>query len=128
MTTITTNDLNRLSLLFQVFMSRAEYSHHTITSDAESITEINRLVPNAMYVIGIGLVAMRQISNPSTIVVLGSVAGYSPDNKFENVYDENVIVEPKEIVQPYIHQPQSLMSNQVMSRKAIRSSCISKRM
>ncbi|KAG8184270.1 hypothetical protein JTE90_001087 [Oedothorax gibbosus] len=79
-----------------------------------------------MFIPENGLVAMRQISNPSTIVVFGAVEGFSNDNKFENVYDENFMVEPKEIVQPYIHQPQSSMSNQVMSRKAIRSSCISR--
>ena len=121
-------DLPTISLLFHFLLSRAEYSVHTITNREQDLKETNRLVPNAMFIENVGLVAMRQISNPSTIVVFGQVTGYDPNvNSYETMYDENIIVEPKEIVQPYSQQPQNLMSNQIISRKAMRSSCISNR-
>lgn len=128
--TVKDNDLEKsVSLILTVLLSRAEFSVHTIAKEADNNTrEVNRLVPNAMLVKDIGLVATRQISNPSTIVIFGESMGYdSKYSEFENVYDENIIVEPKEIVQPYNQQPQSFMSNQIMSRKAIRTSCISRK-
>jgi hypothetical protein len=120
-------EMNAISLLFHFLLSRAEYSVHTIIKD-ENFKETNRMVPNAMFIEEIGLVAMRPISNPSTIVVFGQVTGFDQKiNSYETMYDENIIVEPKEIVQPYSQQPQNLMSSQIISRKAIRSSCISNR-
>jgi len=125
---LNSEDMKDTSLIFSVLLSRAEFGIHSITNETNSITETNRLVPNAMFFPNIGLVAMQKISNPSTIVVFGHSTGFDKNtNDYETMYDENVIVEPKEIVQPYNQQPQSLMSNQILVRKAMRSSCISSR-
>lgn len=119
-------NLKDISTLFHYYLSKAEFSVHMIADHKDgNFTETNRLVPNAMFVKNIGLVATRPISNPSTIVVFGKVKGFDNNiNAYDDAYNENIIVEPKEIVQPHSYQPQNLASNQVLMRKAMRTSCI----
>lgn len=89
-----------LSHNFQYFLSRLEYCAHLAEDSSATVKETHRMNYNAIYVNGVGLVATRDISNPNTIVMLGSCRGRIEDD--DGYYKTHVISVPKEIVQPRV--------------------------
>lgn len=93
-------NMKNVSHHFRYFLAKAEYSSHIAEDKTNSAREIHRMNYNAMYIPHIGLVASRDITNPNTIVVLGTSRG-----KIENddgFYKTHVICVDKEIIQPRV--------------------------
>ncbi|GFY55665.1 uncharacterized protein TNIN_424481 [Trichonephila inaurata madagascariensis] len=75
-------------------MSRFEYSNHFVTDSENERIELPRLMYNAVFIKGVGLVAASDISDPYVIVVHGATKG-NVEPKDYGFYDELVIAQPQ---------------------------------
>ncbi|GBN50712.1 hypothetical protein AVEN_64269-1 [Araneus ventricosus] len=111
----------KLSLAYQYFMSKFEYESHIYEGEGNSTFELARLVPNAAFIHGVGLIAITDISDPEPIVVNGSVKGNVIPKDY-TYYDELVIEQPKEVISQRAGPHR--IATQNFTRRAFTASCM----